>query len=263
MTYALILNFVLLVLVSFLVVGLLRAYAEVIRRLHELGEATAPSPSAIAGNGTPSIAAENNLGASVGEVAFPIRGHRPGGGATSIDFSGNNREQGVLITFLTAGCVSCGSIWQSLQQSQEEIQELGIARIVAVTKGADEEDAIRVTRLAGEFTDVIMSSDAFGLYGVDFAPYYVLVKPTGEIAGVGSAQSWRQMLEMIREATLDEDFAARVVPRRGLLSMLGRRSGHAFSSVEAPKQQAIRAEAELAAAGIGPGHPSLYPDGEA
>jgi hypothetical protein len=192
-------------------------------------------------------------------VALPIQGHRPGGGATAIDLS-RGRRDGTVLTFLSAGCVSCGEIWEAITTGAEDLGTLGIGRVVIVTKAPGEEDPVRIQRLANGFGDVVMSSEAFADYAADFTPYFVLVKPSGEVAGVGTAQSWEQMLAMISEATLDEAFAKRLTPRRGILAMARRWGSRPGSRVEAPAEQAARAEAELAAAGIGPGHPSLYPD---
>jgi hypothetical protein len=67
------------------------------------------------------------------------------------------------------------------------------------------------------------------------APYFIYVDGFhGSIAGEGSARSWQQISSLIVDATAD----------REMLSQLDDRVG--------------REDSALAAAGIGPGHPSLY-----
>jgi hypothetical protein len=258
MGYAIAVNFALLALLALLVVGLLRAHAEVLRRLENLDRAGAVIGTANGDAPQPEATGDREVGSGVGEIAQPILGHRPGGGAAAIDFRA--KRDGTLLTFLSAGCVSCGEIWEAITTGKGDLAALGIARVVIVTKGPGEEDPVRIQRLAGGFRDVVMSSEAFGHYAADFTPYFVLVKPSGEIAGVGTAQSWEQMLAMIREATLDEEFAKRLTPRRGVLELARGWTRRSRRRVETPADQAARAEAELSAAGIGRGHPSLYPE---
>lgn len=259
MGYLVALNFVILAFVAVLVVGLLRAYAEAIRRLHEL-DLTASALQAASGvqtsasNGVPQEA-----GGEVGALAPPINGHRPGGGAVSLHFGTTRGTQPTLLAFLSAGCVSCADVWEGLAAQTDTVHELGIGRVVAITKGPKDEDPVRIQRLAGTFRDVVMSPRAHPDYGVEITPYFVLVGPDGHVSGAGTGQSWQQMLEMIREATADEAFAARLSPRRGLGAFL-RRNRMPRRRTESPAAQLQRAEAELAAAGVGPGHPSLFPD---
>jgi len=82
---------------------------------------------------------------------------------------------------------------------------------------------------------VVMSTDAWEVYRVPGAPYFVLVEGTGRIAGEGSAQSWRQVASLIGTAGGDAEAA------RG------------------PREE--RVDDELAAAGILPGDPRLHHPG--
>jgi hypothetical protein len=87
-----------------------------------------------------------------------------------------------------------------------------------------------------------MSTEAWGDYRVPVSPYFILVDgPTGSVAGEGSATSWRQVASLLEQALAD---AAAAPARRP------RGSG---------AERLRRAEEELQAAGIQPGHPSLYP----
>jgi hypothetical protein len=92
-----------------------------------------------------------------------------------------------------------------------------------------------------------MSSRAWEDYRVAGSPYFILVDRRGRVAGEGTAStSWSQVSSLIRDAV---DDAAN--GRTGQTGQAGRRGMNGEDRVR-------RAEAELAAAGIGPGHPSLY-----
>ena len=79
-----------------------------------------------------------------------------------------------------------------------------------------------------------MSSAAWTDYDVPAAPYFVYLVGE-EIRGEGSATGWRQIASLLRDATGD----------------------HANASVG--EQRTSEIDRVLAASGIGPGHPSLYP----
>jgi hypothetical protein len=91
-----------------------------------------------------------------------------------------------------------------------------------------------------------MSSAAWNDYGVPTTPYFVYVDgATGEIHGEGAAGGWPQVMSLLRDAL--DDVAVATASEHG--SAAG--SGH--------RERVARADRELASAGIGPGHPSLYP----
>ena len=76
----------------------------------------------------------------------------------------------------------------------------------------------------------VCSSDAWHAYQVPGSPYFVLVDGrTGRVAGSGTATSWAQVHGLLTSALGDEELDGSV-------------------------------DAALAASGIGPGHPSLYPE---
>jgi len=108
--------------------------------------------------------------------------------------------------------------------------------VVVVTQGADSESRPLVRDLAPEDAEVVMSSQAWGDYGIPGSPHFVLVDG-GHVAGQGAAASWEQIEALVHQATTDL--------ADGRLTTA---------------QRAARAEEALAAAGIGPGHPSLYGD---
>ena len=127
-----------------------------------------------------------------------------------------------LLAFLSSGCVSCGAFWEKLGDSRPAPE----LRTVIVTRGADREQPAKLRRLAPDAVPVVMSSQAWEDYGVPGTPYFVLVED-GAIRGEGVATTWSALASLLGDAVEDQ---------RGL-------------------------DERLAAAGIGPEHPSLFPGG--
>ena len=97
-----------------------------------------------------------------------------------------------------------------------------------------------------------MSSQAYDDYAVPANPYFFLVDgPAGRVLGEGAAASWTQVAELLARAAADAGLDATRRPAATRPGARRRMSG---------PERAARADAELLAAGIGPGHPSLYPD---
>ncbi len=106
----------------------------------------------------------------------------------------------------------------------------------------ESESAVRV--LAPPEVPVVMSSQVWSDYQVPGSPYFLYVHgPSASVVGEGTAGSWRQVVALMRQALADTE------PTRGP----GRRDAGDGAYREA------RADQELLAAGIHPGHPSLYP----
>ena len=82
-----------------------------------------------------------------------------------------------------------------------------------------------------------MSSQAWSDYEIPGSPYFVLVD--GSVLGEGVAATWHALASLVGDALEDQREA------------VGRDGG---------EQRTARIDDTLAAAGIGPGHPSLYPD---
>jgi hypothetical protein len=106
--------------------------------------------------------------------------------------------------------------------------------MVVVTQGTDAESRPLVRELAPAGAEVVMSSDAWRSYGIPGSPHFVLVEG-GRIAGQGAASAWEQIGALVHQARADVADSAHTTSAR-----------------------AARAEEALAAAGIEPGHPSLY-----
>jgi hypothetical protein len=221
---------VLLILLAVLVAGLLRSHAEILRRLGPPREDHDAAPA----TGAPDRGAEpapDIAGMTLDGEAIQI-GMRPGGEPT-------------LLAFLSSGCETCLGFWRSLGERGATAIPGG-GRVVAVTKDRSHESPARLRELAPGGLPLVMSSAAWRDYGVPTTPYFVYVDgATGAIHGEGAASGWPQVISLLRDAL--DDVA--VASNEGTGGGSGRR------------ERIARADRELASAGIGPGHPSLYPTG--
>lgn len=135
-----------------------------------------------------------------------------------------------LLAFLSSGCGTCERLFQALRAGRPGgLPET--VRLVAVVKDASAESPARLRALSPAAVPVVMSSAAWRDYGVPATPYFVYLE-RGRVQGEGSASDWDQILSLLRDASAD---------------------------VRTGEQPADEVERTLAAAGIGPGHPSLYP----
>ena len=82
-----------------------------------------------------------------------------------------------------------------------------------------------------------MSSEAWKDYAVPGSPYFVLIEG-GAVAGEGVATTWQALSSLVTDAIEEQREAEGASERHG------------------------RIDERLAAAGIGPDHPSLFPGGE-
>lgn len=143
-----------------------------------------------------------------------------------------------LLAFLTSGCSTCQTFWEAFADPRSTLA--GGVGLVVVTKDPSHESPVRLAELAPPGVRVVMSSAAWSDYEVPASPYFVHVDAAGQLAGEGTAQRFDQLRSLLADAVADVAEA----DRRG------------------SRARALRAERELAAAGIGPGHSSLYPGGE-
>ena len=187
------------------------------------------------------------LGPEGDEVRAPERAPSAGApdiagqtlGGDSVKFTLANGA--TLLAFLSSGCTSCQGFWEAFGSGAASDLPSG-TRVVAVTKDGSRESPSRLVELAPEGLPVVLSSAAWEDYSVPGTPYFVYVVD-GAIAGEGVATQWPQLASMLRDAVYDEQLAVRPYGGRG-------------------EERASRIDETLAAAGIGPDHPSLYPEGE-
>ena len=130
------------------------------------------------------------------------------------------KDTPTLLAFLSSGCTSCLAFWETLGERR---LPAGLEPVI-VTRGSEREQPSKLRKLASGAVPVVMSSNAWEDYGVPGTPYFVLVEE-GAIRGEGVATSWNALASLLVDAIEEQ-------------------SG---------------VDERLAAAGIGPEHPSLYP----
>ncbi len=217
-------------LLALLVAGLLRSHAEILRILHGLGV----TEDEVLGSRPPAGGVPVRLSTA---AAADVTGATPAGGAVRVGVLAAG--QPTLLAFLSSGCATCGPFWDGLGRADLPLPP-GDPRVVVVTKGPEQESPPAVAALTPPRATVVMSSEAYEAYGVPATPYFVLVDgPSGRVAGEGTATSWEQLAGLLGRAAADAGHVARA--RRRHLDRLR------------------DTDAELTAAGIEPGDPSLYP----
>lgn len=239
MTAVVILLAVVVVVLSFLVAGLLRSHATILRRLHELGagvegpvargpvEPTESAPTPVNELPQPPAVAE-------GRPAADVVGVGPRGQAQAIRVAGTSHD--TVLAFLSSGCATCHAYWPELGDTELP----GDTRLVVVTKGEDAESPVAIRDVAPGGVTVVMSSDAWRDYEVPGSPYVVHVDgPSGRVRGEGTGPSWTQVRRMLLQGA--DDLAAK-------------RTGKAAADARRERE----ADEVLLSAGIEPGDPSLY-----
>ena len=212
---------VLLVLLVVLVAGLLRSHAEILRRLGQSGD---PARDTV-----PPPARAQRTGAEL--LPAPLTGSTPHGDAIALSFDGT-ASRPTLLAFLTSGCGTCAGFWETLAEPRLP----RVIQTVIVAHGAERERPVRLRELAPNGIPVVMSSEAWEDYGVPGAPYFVLVD--GVVRGEGVATTWQALASLVSDAIEDQ---------------------REPTFTDAGSRRARRVDDTLAAAGIGPDHPSLYP----
>jgi hypothetical protein len=230
-------------LLGLLVAGLLRSHAEILRALHDLGAGLDPdAPSPLPGQTTLALRPAAISAPSGDAAAHDVVGARLDGTAVAVGVAGTRHD--TLLAFLSSGCGTCQPFWTAFRQGA---QVPGSARLVVVTQSEESESKLR--QLAGPDLDVVLSSAAWEQYGVPGSPHFVYVDgPAGRVVGEGTGSSWEQVADLLGQASAD---------RR---HRLGRSDAGSVSDPRdnAGRDNAARVDAELASAGIGPGHASLY-----
>jgi hypothetical protein len=173
-------------------------------------------------------------------TAAPARTTTAAHDVSGVSLAGDAMHVGVtrpgtatLLAFLTAGCSTCAAFWEAFADPRTRLPE-GVGLLV-VTKDPSHESSVRLRGLAPSGVRVVMSSRAWLDYDVPASPYFVHVDGRGQLAGEGTAQRLDQVLSLLADATDD------------------------LAGGEGSADRALRVEHELAAAGIGPDHPSLRP----
>jgi len=221
---------VVLALLTVLVAGLLRSHADILRRLHALGagldDDVAHAPVALRPRGD---APRPGLG-----PAHDIAGAGLRDDAVLVPTVGVGHR--TLLAFLSSGCLTCRTFWEEFADAKG-LRLPDDVRLVVVTKDASEESPSMLRDLAPPDLPVVMSNEAWEAYAVPGSPYFVLVDGEhAQVRGEGTGANWPQVYGLITQATDDA----------------------AIALEDADTNERI--DRELLAHGIGPGHPSLYPE---
>lgn len=221
---------------ALLVAGLLRSHAVILRRLHELGAGVddAPAPP----EQPPDLDLPSPPAVTEGRAAADLVGVGPRGEAQAIRVVGTRHD--TVLAFLSSGCATCHVFWDELRNTAPPRG----TRLIVVTKGEDSESPTAVADVAPPDVTVVMSSQAWTDYEVPGSPYVVHVDgQSGRVRGEGTGPSWEQVQRMLLRGAVDLD------ARREIGA--GRKA-----AADAHREQEV--DQVLLAAGIEPGHPSLY-----
>lgn len=212
LTVLVVIETLLLALLAFVVVGLLRSHAEILRRLPNDDAGPGPQPLPL-GDQRPDAAPAPD--------APRIPTHLPGpraGATPAYDLSGRTLQGDavvtpvgtagvpVLVAFLSSGCLTCRTFWEGLRAGAHRPMPED-ARVVVVTKGRDFESPSRLQDLAPQDVPVVMSTEAWTEYGVTMSPFFVMVGADGSVRGEGAASSWEQVRSLLADAVADEALA--------------------------------------------------------
>jgi hypothetical protein len=240
-------------LLGLLVAGLLRAHAEILRSLHQLGVELDPSRNPP--GPTPVMLRDSGPTGGAGLRPTPARpdvsdvidltGSTPHGDAVSLAVNGVRHD--TLVGFLTSGCATCRGFWDDFRAADVEVP--GGARLVLVTRGPEAESPGAIAALAGSAT-VVMSSEAWEHYDIPHAPYFVYISgPAGRVVGEGAAARWEEVKGLMANAVADGTTS----PAAASGSSFGRPRS------KADQRRDDSVDAELRQAGIEPGDARLYP----
>ncbi len=267
MTVMIVLLTLVVALLAVLVVGLLRSHAEILRRLHELGagiyddtdsgdggdSGEPPTGSGVRTSAEirtrPGVPEPRAAAGSVATDAHDVAGVTPAGAATAAGVVGTSHT--TLLAFLSSGCGTCADFWGAFADGEGTRLPGRDTRLVVVTKGPEAESVSAVAGLTPSGVTTVMSTQAYEDYSVPANPYFILVDgPSGSVIGEGAAATWAQVSNLLGQAATD---AGHDVGGSSLQpsAPAGRLTG---------PERSRRADEELRAAGIGPGHASLYPD---
>jgi hypothetical protein len=225
---------VLLILFCFLLVGLMRSHAEILKWM-----ATAPQPAQ----------PQMSRGATVTDLPFALPDR--GNDAPAPEIVGRtldnrslkisfNTGRNTLLAFLSSGCATCRTIWEEMKSGiNDDLPET--FDLVVVTRDRNQESPSKLASLLPGDAALAMSSDAWEDYQIPRHPYFVYIAgSTGTIIGEGAAESWKQVISLLSDFFVD-------------LALPGDEG-----EVSRPLSRVAREDADLAAAGIYPGHPSLF-----
>ena len=227
-------------LLAVLVAGLLRSHAEIIRALHDAGVTLDPDGddahehdhAGASGGAVPTLVGRGGGQPARSPALVDVNGTSPLGGNVHVALEGTSRR--TLLAFLSSTCTTCRGFWDTFSEPSVAIP--GQARLVIVVRDVDAESPSALADLLAPHITTVHSSKAWDDYEVPGAPYFVLVDGSaGKVVGEGTATRWDHVRNLLEQSMGD-------------VLHLNQGEREAF------------VDAELRAAGIEPGDPSLYPD---
>jgi hypothetical protein len=227
-------------LLGLLVTGLLRAHADVLRALHQMGLNLDPARSEDGGSVSPvpPPGVRPTPARPPDTAVIDLTGATPSGDAIGVAVADVRHD--TLLAFLSSGCSTCRTFWDAFRDGPPDVP--GEARLIIVTRGTDGESPAALSALTGR-TEVVMSTGAWESYDVPYAPYFVYVSgPAGRVVGEGVASNWDQVRNLVAGAVAD-----------GTTSPVGRPRSRA------DRDRDSEVDRQLRNAGIHPGDPRLYP----
>lgn len=242
MTALLIVETVVLAVLCVLVAGLLRGYAAVLRRLHQLdggaaAGSTAPPFRTAAGIPEPAIG-QRIEGRDEWAESHDVDGVTLAGEIVSVRTVGV--EHDTILAFLSSNCEGCTGFWHELGQPGSWTTPPG-SRLLVVAKSPEDESPSVLTQLCPDDVDLVMSSQAWADFEVPGSPYVVVADGrTGRVKGEGSGSSFSQVAGLIRQSVDDSRHPA-----------MARKP-------DADRRRERDIDRMLLTAGIGPQDASLY-----
>ncbi len=226
MIVLLVVAFVAIAVLTLIVFGLLRTHADILLALDRAG-------ISLDEDTTPPRAAPAALTRATGSGdAADIVGTVPGGGPVSVSVGGDRHT---LLAFMSSGCKTCANFWVEFDSPSFDLGG-ETTRLVIVAQDPAHDSESRLAELSPNGVRTVCSTSAWETYGVPGSPYFVLIDgPTRKVVGSGTATNWPQVRRLLAQAVGD-----------------AKANG-------ADSKSRNRVDTELAAYGIGPGHPSLYP----
>jgi hypothetical protein len=250
------------VLLGVLVLGLLRSHALILKALHELGAGLELEKEA--GTGVTTATTRGSPGPVPVELeagVVPATRHDSTRAHDIVGTDLDRRERILTVTtpgtrtllaFLTSGCSVCQTFWEEFGGAVD-IPGNGALRIIA--KGPEEESIPSLRSLAGDL-EVVQSSDAWVDYDIPGSPYFIYVED-GRVTGEGSATTWPQVRDLMAQGVSDSQEARTAAGRVGPGMLVGADLSRGDQD-RGDQDRLPRMDAELLAAGIGPGDASLY-----
>jgi len=245
-TALLVVETVVLAVLCVLVAGLLRGYASVLRRLHQLdggpdGPAEPPpfrtAPGVVAPDPAGSDDPQRIEGRDEWAAAHDIEGVTLRGEIVSVRTVGVPHD--TVLAFLSASCEGCAGFWHELAEGGWTAP--AGSRLLVVARGADAESPSVLSQLCPPEVDLVMSSQAWSDYQVPGSPYLVVTDGrTGRVKGEGSGGSFSQVGGLIRQSVADSRHPAMA------------------HRPDADRRRERDIDRMLLGAGIGPNDPSLY-----